>query len=175
MRVLARPSISLLAAALILCVCSPIAHAQIAIYGEFSAADFNLANTDWQYGTTFGLYYNRWTVPFFALGLDGRGSVVGSGSTKIVSGLVGPRFTFKPHVLPLMPYVEALVGAGDVEYGQGAAQTDATKLEYQFLGGVDYTILPRIDWRVVEFSYGGFSGPSLNPRTISTGIVLRLP
>ena len=143
---------------------TPRAHAQIGIYGELSASDFNLANTDWQYGSTFGLYYNHWGVPFFGLGVDARGSVVGSGSTKIVSGLVGPRLVFKPHVLPIMPYVEAVVGAGDAQYGEGVAATNTTKLEYQFLGGVDYTILPRIDWRVVEFSYGGFSGQSFNPR-----------
>jgi hypothetical protein len=100
---------------------------------------------------------------------------VGSGATKIVSGLAGPRLTFKPHVIPLMPYVEALAGAGDVQYGQGVARTSATKLEYQFLGGLDWTIFPRVDWRVIEFSYGGFAGPSLNPKNLSTGIVLRLP
>lgn len=162
-------------AALCLLATAVPSRAQIGIYGEFSAADFNVANTDWQYGTTFGLYYNAWGVPFLSLGLDGRGSVLGSGSTKIVSGLAGPRLTFKPHVLPVMPYVEALVGVGDVELGQGSARTSTTKLEYQFLGGADYTIFPRVDWRVVEFSYGGFSGPSLNPRSLSTGLVVRLP
>jgi hypothetical protein len=38
-------------------------------------------------------------------------------------------------------------------------------------------VLPRLDWRVVEFSYGGLSAlnGTLNPRTLSTGLVLRLP
>ena len=53
------------------------ASAQIGVYGTFSAANFRLANTGWQYGSTFGLYDNRWKVPFFALGVDGRGSVIG--------------------------------------------------------------------------------------------------
>ncbi len=154
---------------------APAAQSQVAIYAEFSASDFNLPNIDWQYGTTFGLYYNAWTIPFFAVGLDGRGSVVGSGSPKIDSGLAGPRITFKPHVLPVMPYVEALVGFGHAEYGQGAAQTSKSQLEYQFLGGADFTIFPRIDWRAVEFSYGGLSGQGFNPRTLSTGLVFRLP
>jgi len=160
---------------LLLLMSTPRAQAQVGVYGEFSASDFNVPNTNWQYGTTFGLFYNRWTVPFFGLGLDGRGAVVGKGTTKAISGLAGPRLTFKPHVLPVMPYVEALVGAGDLKYEQGIAQTNATKLEYQFLGGLDWTIFPRVDWRLVEFSYGGFSGSALNPRTLSTGIVVRLP
>ncbi len=153
------------------------AHAQIGLYGEFSAANFNVPNTGWQYGTTFGIYDNHWQVPFFALGVDGRGSVVDSGSTSFVSGLVGPRLVFKPHVLPIMPYVEGLVGAGNASVGQGSAQTSETKFEYNFVGGLDYTFFPRLDWRVVEFSYGGLAGfsGSFNPRTLSTGIVFRLP
>jgi hypothetical protein len=153
------------------------ASAQIGLYGTFSAANFNVPNTGWQYGSTFGIYDNHWSIPFFALGVDGRGTVVGTGSTSIVSGLVGPRLVFKPHVLPIMPYVEGLVGAGHAEAGEGSARSSATKFEYNFVGGVDYTFFPRLDWRVVEFSYGGLSSfpTSFNPRTLSTGIVFRLP
>ena len=172
MRFFSRAALALIAAAISM---APPAHAQIGIYGQFSASNFNLPNTGWQYGTTFGLYDTPWHIPFFALGLDGRGTVLGSGSTKITSGLAGPRLTFKPHVLPVMPYVEAVVGAGNARYGAGIATTNVTKLEYQFLGGVDYTLLPHIDWRVVEFSYGGFSGQNFNPQTLSTGLVVRLP
>ncbi len=153
------------------------ASAQIGLYGSFSAANFKVVNTGWQYGTTFGIYDNHWTVPFFALGIDGRGTVVGTGTTSIAGGLAGPRLVFKPHILPVMPYVEALAGAAHAEAGEGVARTGATKFEYNFVGGVDYTFFPRLDWRVVEFSYGGlpgFSG-SFNPRTLSTGIVFRLP
>ena len=80
-----------------------------------------------------------------------------------------------PQVLPISPYVEGLAGVGHFDYGQ--SQGSATKFEYQFLGGVDYTLIPRLDWRVVEFSYGGLSAfnGSLHPKTISTGLVLRLP
>jgi hypothetical protein len=51
-------------------------------------------------------------------------------------------------------------------------------IEYQLLGGLDITVLPRIDWRIVEYSYGGFSVPNsadYHPRTFTTGLVLRLP
>ena len=166
-----------LPALLALAVASP-AVAQIGLYGEFSAANFKVNNSGWQYGTTFGLFDDRWHVPFFALGVDGRGTVVGTGSsTSIASGLVGPRLVFRPHILPVMPYVEALGGVGHAEAGQGSAATSSTKFEYNFVGGVDYTFFPRLDWRVVEFSYGGLSGfsGSFNPRVLSTGIVFRLP
>ena len=151
--------------------------AQIGVYGSLSAAKFNVPNTDWEYGSTFGLYDNRWHVPFFALGVDGRGTVVSSGNVDTESGLVGPRLVFQPHILPVMPYVEALVGAGHIGAGQGSAVINETKFEYDFVGGVDYTFFPRLDWRVVEFSYGGLSGfsDSLHPKLLSTGIVFRLP
>jgi hypothetical protein len=153
------------------------ASAQIGVYGTFSAANFRVPNTGWQYGSTFGLFDDHWKIPFFALGIDGRGAVIGGTEASVASGLVGPRIVFKPHVLPIMPYVEALGGVGRAEDGEGSAATSVTKFEYNFVGGVDYTVLPRIDWRVVEFSYGGltaFNG-SFNPRTLSTGIVFRIP
>ena len=60
----------------------------------------------------------------------------------------------------------------------GESLGSATKFEYQFLGGLDFTILPRIDWRIAEFSYGGlstFNNSSFHPKSLSSGIVLRLP
>ena len=74
-----------------------------------------------------------------------------------------------------MPYLEAVGGIGHYDYGAG--QGSNTQFEYQILVGIDYTVVPRLDWRVVEFSYGGLStiNGTLNPRTLSTGLVLRLP
>ncbi len=153
--------------------CAAPAMAQIGVYGTFSAANYNVPHTGWEYGSTFGAYYDRWHVPFFAFGLDGRGTVVNSDNVTTESGLVGPRVAFVPHVLPIMPYVEALVGVGHAEVGPSSE----TKFQYNFVGGADWTLLPRIDWRVVEFSYGGISGfdDSLHPKLLSTGIVFRLP
>ncbi len=154
------------------------APAQTGLYAEFGASKSGLSNNDWIYGPTFGAYFDRWHLPFVSAGVDLRGSILGpSGSTKIYSGLAGPRVALRPHIIPLQPYAEAVIGVGHAEFGQGAAQTTATKFEYQFLGGVDLTVLPRIDWRVAEFSYGGLAGldQSFHPKTISTGIVLRLP
>jgi len=161
----------------LLALCALPAMAQIGVYAEFSAAKVNVPNTNWIYGPTFGAYYDPWHVPFLAAGLDARGVILGSGSNTLDSGLFGPRLVFQPHVVPLQPYVEGLVGVGHAQFGQGVAAVDATKFEYQFLGGLDMTVFPRFDWRVVEFSYGGLSGlgTSYNPKTISTGLVFRLP
>lgn len=153
------------------------AHAQVGLYGEFSAAKVNVPGSKWIYGPTFGGYYDRGHLLFLSTGLDARGAVLGTGHNTLDSGLIGPRLVFQPHVLPIQPYVEALIGLGHAGYYQGTAPTTVTKFQYQFLGGLDLTILPRIDWRVVEFSYGGLSGlgSSFNPKVLSTGIVIRLP
>jgi len=154
------------------------AYAQTGIYATASASNFNTPNVDWQYGSTFGLYDDFLHAPFVGAGLDARAQLLGSGTSKVYSGLAGPHIQIHPHVIPLMPYFEGLVGAGQVNVGQGSATVDQTAFAYEGVAGIDWTILPRFDWRVVEFSYEGF--PNLNasmvsPRTLSTGIVFRVP
>lgn len=157
--------------------CSLAASAQTGIYAEFSTSDFNTSNVGRQYGPTFGFYHNLWRPPFLGIGFDARATLLGSGSTKAYMGFLGPRLQLRPRVIPLMPYVEGLVGAGAVEVGQGASFVDKTALAYEGAVGIDWTILPRIDWRVVEYSVGGFGSlkTSIRPQTLSTGLVLRLP
>ena len=91
--------------------------------------------------------------------------------------LWGRAFSFVLALIPLMPYVEGLVGAGNVQVGGAASVVSKTALAYEGVAGIDWTILPRLDWRIVEFSAGGFSSlnASISPRTWSTGLVLRLP
>ncbi len=153
-----------------------VARAQTGLYAEFGGSKIDAPSDDWIYGPTFGVYSDFLPLPFVHVGADLRGSVLGiSQTTTLYSGLIGPRVSVHPHVLPINPYIEALAGIG--YYDLGANQGSNTKFEYQFLGGIDHTILPRLDWRVVEFSYGGLSvfNGSLHPKTISTGLVLRLP
>ena len=152
------------------------AFAQTGLYAEFGGSKISSGSDAWLYGPTFGLYTDFLPLPFVHLGADLRGSVLGPGQgTTLYSGLVGPRIAVHPHVLPINPYAEGLVGIGHISYGNNAGSD--TRFEYQLLGGVDYTLIPRLDWRVVEFSYGGLSAlnGSLHPKTISTGLVLRLP
>lgn len=162
------------------------AKAQLGVYANFTAAKVDGSNSDWIYGPGFGGYLDHGHFVFLSTGVDVRGEILGTGnSTKFDAGYIGPRLAFRPHVLPIKPYVEGLVGVAyaqvpttsDPNAVQTGGTTSATKFSYQFVGGVDYTLVPRIDWRVAEFSYGGLSilDGSIHPKTISTGIVVRLP
>ncbi len=156
---------------------------QTAIYAEFTGGKVSAAHTDWMYGPTIGLYHDN-GLGLIALGYDVRGSFLrrgdtnGANSNESLNSLeVGVRAAVTPHVLPIKPYVEALGGYGGLTVGQGSARESASHAAYQFLGGVDFTFFPRLDWRVVEFSYGRLSGlgDTYAPKTISTGLVFRLP
>jgi hypothetical protein len=151
------------------------AQAQTGIYIEGGGSKVDAPSNQWVYGPTFGAYHDFYG-PIVHLGADLRASVLGiSQTTTLTSGEIGPRVSIHPRVLPLMPYLEALGGIGHYDFGAG--QGSSTQFEYQFLAGIDYTLIPRLDWRVIEFSYGGLSAlnGNLHPKTISTGLVLRLP
>lgn len=151
--------------------------AQTGIYAEFSTSNFHSPGIGRQYGPTFGLYHEVFHPPFLRIGFDARASLLGSDSHKAYMGMIGPQLQLHPRVLPVMPYVEGLVGAGNVNVGQGGSFISKTAFAYDGVIGLDWTILPRLDWRVVEFSAGGFggTGAGISPRTWSTGLVLRLP
>jgi hypothetical protein len=154
----------------------PAAQAQTALYGQFSASHFNLPNTnDWGYGGGFGLYSDFAKVPFGKVGGDIRVQYVRPASnTTLTSTLLGPRLAVHPHGLDLTPYAEFLFGAGHFSYGNNAPST--TQFDWRAIGGVDKKLLPRLDWRVIEVSYGQLNTYSghLRPVTLSTGIALRL-
>lgn len=152
--------------------------AQTGIYATFTGANLDVENTNWIYGPTIGVYFDRWHFGLVSAGIDLRGQFLGNGgNTRINSGLAGPRFAITPHVLPIKPYAEAVFGVGSTRINQSTYSSSSTDFEYNFLGGVDFTFFPHVDWRVAEFSYGGLSAfdGTIHPKTLSTGIVLRLP
>jgi hypothetical protein len=180
------------------------AHAQLGIYGGFAAGQLtvpvaNVNSSEWAYGGNFGAYLARGHFGFFRAGLDARAeilkgsagsSVAGSASYSEDAGYIGPRVGFRPHIVPIQPYVEGLVGAAHISdtattvhsipvgtTGFINPQESQTKFSYQIVAGLDYTIFPRIDWRVAEIGYGTLRafGANVNPTTVSTGIVIRLP
>jgi hypothetical protein len=156
--------------------CVP-ACAQTGVYAEYGVSWYGIPNLNVQSGPTFGLYYQHWGIPFVRVGLDARASFMGSGAAVEDTGLIGPRVQIKPHILPLMPYGEALIGVTHLNVGQGTAHTEGNEFTWALNAGLDLTMLPRFDWRMVDYTYGGIPGNSLqsNPSTVSTGLVVRLP
>jgi hypothetical protein len=63
-------------------------------------------------------------------------------------------------------------------YGVGTIYSD--KFQYLVAGGLDYTLVPHVDFRVVEVGYGRMSGvssggsaPTATLVSVSTGLVVR--
>ena len=147
------------------------AQAKLGIYGTVGGEKSGLANEGWTGAGTFGLYYGVTHFSPLALSVDARGDL----STNINSAIFGPRLALHVPVFPLKPYVEFLLGASSYST-QNNTPKNSTSFTYRYVGGIDTAILPRIDWRVVDFSYsGGISqfNTSINPKTLSTGLVLR--
>lgn len=148
---------------------------QVGVYAAFSAAKETVSSTGWIEGATFGAYYDAVHLPVLNLGVDARAVLLGgSGASQAKSGMVGPRLVAHLPVVPLRPYVEGLVGAGKVKFGQGPTLSDSTHAAYGGAAGLDFTFFPRLDWRVVEVGYTAFSGAH-GQTTVSTGLVFRLP
>jgi hypothetical protein len=152
-------------------------HAQLGLYGAFTAQNLGGPNNDGYdlYGGTFGAYLASGRLAILSVGIDLRGSFARGSGASFDTGAIGPRIALNTHILPIHPYIEGTIGLGHADFtGAGSA----TKFEYQVLGGLDFTILPRIDWRVAEYSYGGLStinSYNYRPKSLSTGLVLRLP
>jgi hypothetical protein len=166
--------------ALSLFLCSSLSlHAQLGLYGAFTVQDLGVPNNNGYsfYGGTFGAYLASGRLAILSLGVDLRGSFTRGAGDSFDSGAIGPRLALNTHILPIQPYVEGTVGLGSLNLA-GGSSSNGVRFEYQLLGGLDFTVLPRVDWRVAEYSYGGLSsvnGDNFHPKSLSTGIVLRLP
>ncbi len=171
---------AVLAAALMMAV---PAQAQWAIYAAGTGVELKFPDTGRLYGGTAGFYkahhHALFSVgPDFRMTITQRGNVSGLYTDeRLDTGLGGVRLAVTPHVLPIMPYVEGLIGEGYWRGGIGLTRQDKHGFTAQGVVGVDWTVLPRIDWRVAEFTYGRMTGigDTINPRTLSTGFVIRLP
>lgn len=150
---------------------SPV-RAQIAVYAGYSGASINGGGTDWAYGPLFGAYKQTgYAANTVSIGGDLRASFLSRNNFHYYTGAAGPRISFKAPILPFRPYVEGLVGVGNV---QTDGRNSNNHFNYQVLGGLDMTVFPRLDWRVVEFDYSAVSGQSVNAKTLTTGLVLRI-
>jgi hypothetical protein len=151
-------------------------------------------------GGMFGAYYDLRSAGPVRLGVDLRGILASStkgayvsanaGGGKLSSGLGGVRASFHTPLVGLQPYVSGMVGVArtnfGTDYNTGLATssisnttgvTISTHLEYDVFAGLDYAILPLVDFRVVELGYGGVQGHTgTNPvGSVSSGIVIHIP
>lgn len=161
----------LLFAALLL-VAPAALRAQIAAYGAVGGAAFNKAPVDLGYGAIVGVYKaSGHALHTVSVGGDLRGSFMGRNGFHYNTFAVGPRVAFNPHVIPLHPYVEGLIGLAN--YNSGKNTSSSNHFNYQVVGGLDATILPRIDWRVVDIAYSAVTNQDVRATTFSTGLVVR--
>jgi hypothetical protein len=176
-----RPAI-LFCAALLFLAFAPTSHAQIGVYGNFTAGTSgriafspgpppgNTWDTSWIYGPSGG-FYAEMPFPGFALGLDFRGMYLSGDQLHHWNAIGGPRLELRPE--GFKPYGEVLFGIGG--YRDAVFSTSNTHNDYTVLGGVDKQILKHIDWRIAEFAYNSYFG-NRNPgsKQFSTGIAFHL-
>jgi hypothetical protein len=152
-----------------------------------------------------GVYYDFKTLGPIRLGADLRGTITDSkqgayttsrgAGTRIYSGLGGIRAVFHTPYAQLKPYIQASAGIGRSDYGLFTPNTTVTvggsnaqitgeaihnNLQFEGFAGVDFRVLPVMDFRVVEVGYGaltsfGTTGHTYPIGTISSGIVFHLP
>jgi hypothetical protein len=173
---------------LVLAVSTAAASAQVGIYGNFATVhltDNSGSANSWTYGPGGGVYYDFLHFGPIRIGADLRGNRLWGDEVDYWSGLGGLRLVVKPPVLPFRAYVQGSAGVGGSKASGNTGNLPnsySNKFQYDVFGGADFTVLPHIDWRVVELGYGRMSGigngsasTSSGVFTLSSGIVLRLP
>jgi hypothetical protein len=148
------------------------AQAKIGIYGTVGTEKTEINGEGWSTAGTFGLYYGLARLGPIAVAADARGDLSGN----INSGLFGPRIALTLPALPLKPYFEVLGGFSSYSSVSGGAK-NTTSGNYRWVGGIDTTILPHLDWRIADYSYsgGGITEGNVtrHPQSLTTGLVIR--
>jgi len=172
--------------ALTVAVCafsSSVTNAQLGIYGLFNTTHDGAVDA-WYHGFTLGAYDHLINAGPVHAGLDVRGSFETGSQYHYRSFLIGPRLQVRPPVLPINPYIQAEIGFGGSRYTGGSpfATHYSNKFQYGVIGGLEYTVLPRIDLRLPEISYQRMSAVSSVPNApkvslvgLGFGVVVRLP
>jgi hypothetical protein len=179
-----------IAAALLTAFTCSTAYAQVGVYGKFnlvrvpSSSANNFTTSGWFYGPGGGVYFNVVHLGPVSLGGDIRADYLFQSPQRYRDVLFGVRAGAKAPLLPFRPYAQISAGIGGTSVSgvQNSGRAYSNKLQYWIIGGVDHTILPRIDWRIAEIGYGHMTGVSSSPPatgvnlfTLSTGVVVRLP
>jgi hypothetical protein len=150
----------LLAAALLFAFPCLHAKAQLGVYGKLDLlrhTDTNSNSSHTLYGGGVGLDYTFFHAGPLRVGADVHGDAASGDNYSYRSLLFGLPVGVKFPVLPLKPYIEPVAGVGGAKYtGQtaiGLTNSYTSRLTYGFVGGVAFTVLPHVDWRVIEVGY----------------------
>ncbi len=160
-----------------------------------SSTSANYATSDfWTSGVGGGVTLGVLPVGPIHIGLDLRGSTR-PGVSGADTAMAGLRVGLKPPIIRIKPYVQAsggYVGTRTPDLSAGIKTTTGMPTfnnryaAWEILGGVDYPLLPFVDFRVVEFGGGrGYayssttalnlsltSGPQISLFTVNTGLVV---
>jgi hypothetical protein len=142
---------------------------QTDVFGELNLVRPGQGEGNTYGGTLGGFEQGR----LFGVGV--RGTIDPEGShIHIYQATIGPRIAF--HIPLVTVFGEFEGGLGHAGYRTGNTVTSSWGATWQANAGADWSILPHLKWRVLDFGYGRvYAGPEVDPKTISTGLVLRLP
>ncbi len=147
------------------------AQARLAVYGTVGGEKSEVSHTSWTAAGTVGAYFGVLNAGPIAISVDARGDLSGN----INSFYVGPRVSLHLPLFPLKPYAELVGGFSSYNSQPGGSRN--TSANYRWVGGIDTTILPHIDWRIADYSYSAAGitqgNITLHPQTLSTGLVIR--
>jgi hypothetical protein len=147
------------------------AQAKLAIYGTAGGEKTEINNESWTLAGTFGLYYGLVHVAPVAISVDARGDL----SRNINSALFGPRVALTLPAFPIKPYIEILGGVSSYSTQDNGPKNN-TSGNYRWVGGIDSTIFPHLDWRIdYSYSASGISQANVtrHPQSLTSGLVIR--
>jgi hypothetical protein len=144
------------------------AQAKVGIFGSFGAERAGVANQNWKEAGTVGLYYGFANLGPAAFSVDARADL----SPDVNNYLFGPRLALRLPGFPLKPYGEFIAGIANYTTISSNSK-NITDIAYRGVLGLDTTILPRIDWRVVDASFGHIENGTSNALTLTSGLVVR--
>ena len=155
------------------------AEAQLGVYGKFDYTRYSVPGSTVSFhGGGVGIYDDFLHLGPIRAGLDLRGDLLTGTNQHDRDILAGVRVAVKPPLLPIRPYVQGSVGVGGTKAtgatAPGIVPVYSNKLQTGVFGGVDWTVIPHVDFRAVELGYTRITGLSANQFTVSSGIVLRL-
>lgn len=152
------------------------AHAQGAVYGEFSVQQLtNLVATDHPIGATAGVLVDGPKL-YGKILLQGnaQGRFVRDSHESLNGVVIGPRLGLSPKAFGLAPYGEFLIGFARL-HSDGVnthLPGNTTDAMMEFNGGVTKKMSPHWDG-TADFSYAQYYalGGQYNPKTFSVGAV----